>query len=249
MQRILVFGATSAIAAAAARVWAERGARVYLVGRHPGRLQAVADDLRVRAGAAGAERIGSTTADLDDLPAHAALIEQAVAWLGGLDVVLIAQGTLPDQTACETDVATTLRDIHTNALSVISLCTVLANRLAGQGSGCLAVISSVAGDRGRQSNYVYGAAKGMVSLFLQGLRNRLHRHGVAVVTIKPGFVDTPMTASFKKGALWATPAQVGRGIVAACDARRDEVYLPGFWRLIMAIVTSVPEAVFKRLKL
>lgn len=251
MQRILVFGATSAIAQAAARIWVGRGAQVHLVGRHPARLQAVVDDLRVRAGAAADARISSACADLDNLDTHAALIDQAWTALGGsVDIVLIAQGTLPDQSACEADAALTLREIGTNGLSVISLCTLLAPRLQARRAGGLAVISSVAGDRGRQSNYVYGAAKGMVSLFLQGLRNRLQPHGVAVTTIKPGFVDTPMTAAFdKKGPLWATPEQVGAGIVRACDARRDVVYLPGFWRWIMTIITSIPEAVFKRLKL
>jgi short-subunit dehydrogenase len=125
----------------------------------------------------------------------------------------------------------------------------LANLMEAQGSGTIAVISSVAGDRGRQSNYVYGAAKGMVTRFLQGLRNRLAKRGVQVLTIKPGFVDTPMTAAFKKGALWAQPDAVARGIVAAVDAGKDEVYLPGFWRLIMAIIRHIPEPIFKRLSL
>jgi len=118
-----------------------------------------------------------------------------------------------------------------------------------QGKGSLAVISSVAGDRGRQSNYVYGAAKGMVSLFLQGLRNRLSKKNVQVLTIKPGFVDTPMTAAFTKGALWAKPEAVARGIVKAVDKRRDEVYLPGFWRLIMLLIRHIPESLFKKLSL
>ena len=111
------------------------------------------------------------------------------------------------------------------------------------------MISSVAGDRGRQSNYVYGSAKALVSAFMSGLRQRLHRSGVAVITIKPGFVDTPMTAAFQKGALWAKPDQIARGIVKALDRGRDVVYLPAFWRPIMLIVRSVPETIFKRLAL
>ncbi|OBS09991.1 oxidoreductase, short-chain dehydrogenase/reductase family [Acidihalobacter prosperus] len=114
----------------------------------------------------------------------------------------------------------------------------------------VAAISSVAGDRGRQSNYVYGAAKGMLTLFLQGLRNRLVRAGVSVVTIKPGFVDTPMTAHIeKKGLLWAPPEAVAQGILRAIAKRRDVVYLPGVWRWIMLIIRHIPEAVFKRLEL
>ena len=141
----------------------------------------------------------------------------------------------------------TLKEINTNGLSVIALATLLGEKLAGQGSGSLAVISSVAGDRGRQSNYVYGAAKGMVSLFLQGLRNRVAKQGIQVLTIKPGFVDTPMTAAFSKGALWAKPDDIARGIVRAVDRKSDEVYLPGFWWVIMTIIRHIPERRFKKL--
>jgi short-subunit dehydrogenase len=111
------------------------------------------------------------------------------------------------------------------------------------------VITSVAGDRGRQSNYVYGAAKGGLDRFLQGLRNRLHPAGVAVVTLKPGFVDTPMTAGVAKSPLFASSRRVGRAIHRAIEARRNVVYIPWFWRPIMFLITSMPEAVFKRLRL
>jgi decaprenylphospho-beta-D-erythro-pentofuranosid-2-ulose 2-reductase len=118
-----------------------------------------------------------------------------------------------------------------------------------QKSGTLAVISSVAGDRGRQSNYVYGAAKGMVNIFAQGLRNRLFKSGVNVLTIKPGFVDTPMTAGFRKGFLWATPERVARDIVKAIAGRESEVYTPVFWRALMIPIRLLPEWLFKRLSL
>jgi short-subunit dehydrogenase len=138
----------------------------------------------------------------------------------------------------------------TNGLSPISLCTLLAQRFEAQGHGCIAVITSVAGDRGRQSNYVYGTAKGMVSRFLEGLRNRLAAHGVAVVDIRPGFVDTPMTAAIvKKGPLWSQPDTLAAGIVRAIDAGRDIVYLPGYWRWIMGVIRHIPEPVFKRMRL
>ena len=164
-------------------------------------------------------------------------------------MALIAHGTLPDQAECEASAALTRQALQVNALSVIELLTELANRLQAQGSGTLAVISSVAGDRGRKSNYVYGAAKGMVSIFLQGLRNRLHSHGVRVITIKPGFVDTPMTESFDKGVLWARPDRVARDIVSAIDKGRDVVYTPWFWRYILWVIRGIPEGVFKRLGL
>ena len=133
---------------------------------------------------------------------------------------------------------------------MISLATLLANLFERRGRGVLIAIGSVAGDRGRQSNYVYGAAKGMVALFLQGLRNRLSRQGIQVITIKPGFVDTPMTAAFaQKGLLWAKPDAIAAGIVTAVERGRDEVYLPWFWRWIMLIILHIPERLFKRLKL
>ena len=249
MKRIVIFGATSAIAQATARLWARRGHRLFLVGRDPVKLSALAADLDVRAGAPG--RVQQRQADLDDLAAHAGLVAEAQAALGGIDIALIAHGTLPDNTRCAVDPELALKEIHTNALSVVSLGTLLGELMARQHGGQLAVISSVAGDRGRQSNYVYGAAKGMVTLFLQGLRNRLYDAGVHVLTIKPGFVDTPMTAAIrnKGGPLWATPERIAKGIVSALDRRRNVVYLPGFWRAIMAVIKSIPEPLFKRLHL
>jgi hypothetical protein len=245
MQRILIIGATSAIAEATARLWAARGEALFLVGRRSERLAVIADDLRVR----GAASVACHTLDARDRDAHPAMMATAAAAMGGIDVALIAHGALPDQKACEASVDMTLDEIDTNALSVVALATRLAGIFEAQGSGTLAVIGSVAGDRGRQSNYVYGAAKGMVSIFLQGLRNRLARRGVQVLTIKPGFVDTPMTSAFSKNALWAKPEAIARGIVQAVDKKRDEVYLPGFWRVIMLLVRHIPERLFKRLAL
>jgi hypothetical protein len=245
MHKILIIGATSAIAEATARLWAARGDALFLVGRNATRLEAIAADLRVR----GAASVACWVMDANDVAVHATLLEKAVSTLGGLDIALTAHGTLPDQKACERSVDMTLAEIGSNGLSVVALATLLGNRLEQQGCGTLAVISSVAGDRGRQSNYVYGAAKGMVSLFLQGLRNRLSKKGVQVLTIKPGFVDTPMTASFKKGFLWAQPEDIAAGILQAIEQKRDEVYLPGFWWAIMLIIRHIPEAVFKKLSL
>ena len=209
MRKVLIVGATSAIAEAAARLFAARGDLLYLVGRRAEALEAIAADLRVR----GAGRVQTEAMDANAIERHAALLDNADAALGGLDTVLIAHGTLSDQAACQQSVALTFQELHTNALSVIALLTLIANRFEAQRSGTIAVISSVAGDRGRQSNYVYGTAKAAVSTFLSGLRQRLHKSGVRVVTIKPGFVDTPMTREFPKGLLWATPERVARDIV------------------------------------
>ncbi len=245
MKKVLVLGATSAIAQATVRLLAARGASLYLVGRNAERLEAVAKDARTR----GAAKVESEAVDLDDLAQHEALVERAATALGGLDGALIAHGILGDQKVAERSFAETEKVLRTNFLSAVSLLTPLANRFEAQKAGTLVVISSVAGDRGRQSNYVYGASKGALSVFLQGLRNRLARSGVAVVTVKPGFVDTPMTADLKKNALFASPEKVARGMLRAADKGRNEVYLPGFWRLIMFIIRSIPEGVFKRMKL
>jgi decaprenylphospho-beta-D-erythro-pentofuranosid-2-ulose 2-reductase len=245
MKRILIVGATSAIAEATARRYAREGAAFYLLARDGERLAALAADLKI----AGAGEAHCAAFDANDFDRHKALIDMAYAALGGLDLVLIAHGTLSNQAACEKDFALTLQEINTNALSAISLLTCLANRFEAQGNGTIAVISSVAGDRGRQSNYIYGTAKGALTIFLQGLRNRLASKGVQVLTIKPGFVDTPMTTSFRKGALWAKPEQIAEGIYKAVARRRDVVYLPFFWRWIMLIIRSIPEGIFKKLKL
>ncbi len=245
MKKVLVLGATSAIAQATVRLLAARGAALYLVGRNAQNLAAVAQDAATR----GASKVESQALDLDATEAHEALVERAAQALGGLDGVLLAHGVLGDQRACEGSYAETEKVLRTNFLSAVSLLTVVANRFEAQKAGTVVVISSVAGDRGRQSNYVYGASKGALSVFLQGLRNRLARSGVAVVTVKPGFVDTPMTAHVPKNALFASADTVARGIVRAADRGADEVYLPGFWALIMLIIRTIPEGVFKRLKL
>ena len=245
MRKVLIVGATSAIAEATARLFAADGDRLCLAGRDETRLTAIAEDLRVR----GAAQVETIALDANDFSRHEPVLSHAARAMGGLDTVLIAHGTLPDQQACQASVDATLEAITTNALSVIALLTLVANRFEQQGAGTIAVISSVAGDRGRQSNYVYGTAKGAVSIFAQGLRNRLARGGVKVVTIKPGFVDTPMTAAFKKGALWATPGAVARRIHRAMVKGEDVVYTPWFWRWIMAIIKAVPESIFKKARL
>ncbi|MBU8898937.1 short-chain dehydrogenase [Corallococcus sp. H22C18031201] len=245
MKKVLILGATSAIAQATVRLLAARGASLYLVGRNAQNLEAVAKDAATR----GAAKVESRAMDLDDCGAHEALVEQAAQALGGLDGAVIAHGVLGDQDASQRAWATAEAVMRTNFLSAASLLTSLANRFEAQKTGTLVVISSVAGDRGRQSNYVYGASKGALTVFLQGLRNRLAKSNVAVVTVKPGFVDTPMTAHVPKNKLFASPEQVARGLLRAADGRKNEVYVPGFWALIMLIIRSIPEPIFKRLKL
>ena len=243
--RILIIGATSAIARAVARRYAGRRAQLFLIGRRAAALDADADALLVR----GAGAVRCAVLDANDHDRHAAVIDQAFAAYGGFDGALIAHGVLPDQAASEQSVAATLASFATNAASVIALLTVLANRFEAQRGGALAVISSPAGDRGRASNYVYGAAKAAVTVFASGLRNRLHTKGVRVITIVPGFVDTPMTADLAKGPLWAAPEQVAGDIVRALERGFGVVYTPGFWRWIMSAIRHIPERLFVRMKL
>jgi short-subunit dehydrogenase len=241
--RILIVGATSAIAHETAKLFAKDAAEFFLVGRSAEKLEDIGNDLKVR----GAKRIETFVLDLNDFDRHHEMVETAIQTLDGLDMVLISHGTLRDQQKCERSVEETLKEFTTNCTSVIALLTILANYFEQQKRGCIAVVSSVAGDRGRQTNYVYGAAKGAVSIFLQGLRGRLHKSGVAVVTIKPGMVDTPMTAHLKKGLLFTSARTIGRGIYLAMKRRKEVVYLPWFWRPIMFVLRSLPEAIFKRL--
>lgn len=245
MKKVLIVGATSAIAEATARIWAQRGDQLFLVARNREKLEAIADDLRVR----GCSSVGTHCMDVNDFDAHAPMLMIAEQELSGMDTVLIAHGTLSDQDACQQSVELTMQEIRTNALSVIALLTHIANRFEQQKKGTIAVISSVAGDRGRGSNYVYGSAKAMVTTFTSGLRQRLFKSGVAVVTIKPGFVDTPMTKDFKKGLLWVSPHYLAKGIDKAVCHKYEESYAPVFWLIIMTIIKLVPERIFKRLGL
>ena len=245
MPKVLIIGATSAIAQEVAKIYAAAGSQLILVARNSQKLQQVAQDLRVR----GADNVEILSLDLTDNERYEEIVVTTDKLLGGIDIALIAHGTLPDQKACEASVNDTLQELQINLLSTVSLLTLLANYFEKQGSGCIAVISSVAGERGRQSNYVYGAAKGGLSIFLQGLRNRLCKAGVCVLTIKPGFVITPMTADFKKGFLWAQPRQVAEAIVTAIQKRKNVVYVPWFWRWIMLIIRNIPENIFKRMSL
>ena len=245
-RNILIIGATSAIAQATLRLYAEAQDNLYLLGRNTEQLETIAADASVR----GANEVHTAVLDVNQFDTHKTTLQNVFETFSTLDIVLIAHGTLPDQKACEQDVHLTMTELSTNGISTLSLLTLLANQFEQQQKGTIAVITSVAGDRGRQSNYVYGAAKGMVSLFLQGLRNRLYPHHVQVLDIKPGFVDTPMTANFKKGALWAKPEKIATHIVKAIDKNQSKtLYTPFFWAGIMLVIRSIPEIIFKRLKL
>lgn len=240
MKKILIIGATSAIAEAAACIWAKEGNELFLVARSHDRLNILSNDLKSK----GSPQVHSYCMDVNYFDRHLTMLDRAFGILGIIDIVLIAHGTLSNQKECERSLELTMHEIKTNALSVIVILTLLADRFEKQGTGTIAVISSVAGDRGRASNYVYGSAKAMVTTFTSGLRQRLYKSGVSVLTIKPGFVDTPMTVGFKKNSLWAQPETIGKIIVQVCSGFNGEFYAPKFWGAIMFFVKNIPNRIF-----
>lgn len=244
MKRVVIFGATSAIAEATARLYASEGARLFLVARDPMKLASVASDLLVR----GALQVETYVADLAEPNQHAALVDQARRKLDGVEAVLIAFGTLGDQAAGTLNNQVMLRELHTNFLAPASL---LHAVLPVMEHGTVAVIGSVAGDRGRQSNYIYGAAKGGLKILTQGLRHRYANSEVNVILVQPGFVDTPMTSGIRKsGPLWAKPDRVAREIHRAMARGGPAIlYTPWFWRWIMLVIRFVPDAIFAKTKL
>lgn len=245
-KRYLVLGATSGIAEATCRIWAAQGANLFLVGRSAEKVEAVAADLRVR----GAAYVDTAVLNLDDLQHHPDLLAHAITSLGGLDVAYLAMGVLGDQPTAEQDAAQAERILHTNLTAPVSLLTWLANFCVKQGHGTLAVLSSVAGDRGRKSNYVYGASKAGLTAFVDGLRNRVDREGVAVLTIKPGPVKTSMTAGMKGNEKFADPAKVAKTIAdRVAKGTGGILYVPGIWWPIMTVIKLIPDAVFKKLNL
>jgi short-subunit dehydrogenase len=244
-KRILVLGATSGIAEACIHLWANRGDHLFLVGRNANRLAAVAADARTR----GAAYVDTAVVDLDRIEQHADLLAHAINSLGGLDIAYLALGVLGEQPKAERNFHDAAHIIHTNYTAPVSLLTWLANYCAQRHAGTIAVLSSVAGDRGRKSNYVYGSSKAGLTTFVDGLRNRIDREGVRVITIKPGPVKTAMTEGMKGHERFADVNKVAATIVKAMDRGDDVVYVPGQWRIIMSVIRAIPERVFKKLNL
>ena len=245
-QKIIILGAASAMAEAAARLWAEQQAHILLVGRDASRLEEIAADLHVR----GAE-VETHAADLASTETAQSFPGMADR-LGGADIILLAYGVLGDQKKAEADTRAALDIISTDFSSAAAWCLEAANLLERQGHGKLIVIGSVAGDRGRASNYVYGAAKGGLAILVQGIAHRLAKSGASAVLIKPGFVNTPMTAHIaRKGLLWAKPGAIAKVIsnVAQRKSPPPVVYAPRFWRLIMSVIRATPSPLFHKTKL
>ena len=245
MKTIMVFGATSAIAQAYVSRVAPRCERVVLLARDAKKLDQVSSHIE----AISEATVVTHAVDLAETDKHEQLISQVFDGIDSVECVLIAYGVLTDQERCNTDTAYMLEQFNLNGTSTISLASLIGRELEQRASGTLAVIGSVAGDRGRQSNYCYGSAKASVESFLSGLRGYLSKSGVNVLTIKPGFVDTPMTRDFKKGLLWASADKVAKDIDSAVQKRRSVLYTPWFWRYIMLVIKSIPEFIFRKLPL
>ncbi|MEQ1352660.1 MAG: SDR family oxidoreductase [Candidatus Acidiferrum sp.] len=244
MKKVVILGATSGIAQEVQRMLIKEGVELLLVARNSERLLAIAADLGTR----GAVNVATLAADLADVSAHENLLAHVQEQLPEFDTILLAYGTRLDQEQCRHSVPMALQELHTNFISAAALLTVFADYFEERKSGCIAAITSVAGERGRRSNYVYGSAKGALSLFLQGLRSRLYASGVRVITIKPGPVDTAMTDGMEKGSMFADPRDVAKDICRAMEKRSPEIlYTPWKWKYVMAIVRAIPEGLFKRL--
>ncbi len=245
-QRIVALGALSAMCKATLRLYAEEGARIVIAGRGEDRLKALATDLEAR----GAHQVVTWDTDLTGCADPRAELARMTSAIGGMDGVLLFYGTLGDNAKAEKDMSEARSILHTNFTSAAEWCLAAADLIESQSHGSLVVVGSVAGDRGRQSNYIYGAAKGGLGLLVQGIAHRLVRCGGNAVVIKPGFVDTPMTASIAKGGpLWAKPEAVAQIIKRAATRHSPVVYAPGFWRWIMLAIRAVPTPVFHKTKL
>ncbi len=247
-ENILILGATSGIAKALNLELASAGHRLILAGRDATQLQRLADDVKIR------HNVTVTAEPFDalDFDSHPRFLNKVLADFGGkLDGVVLCYGYMVDQPVTETDFAAARRTIDVNYTSAVSILHLIAAHMESQKTGWIAAISSVAGDRGRQSNYTYGSSKAALTAFLQGLRNRLTKSNVHVLTIKPGFVDTAMTVGKvnPNSPIVAKPEKVARDIARAIRRRKNVLYTPWFWRIIMTIVCSVPERVFKRMKM
>lgn len=242
---ILILGATSSIGRATALCLAAQGYPLFLAGRNEEELERIAADIRIRYGVV--VKVGFF--DALAYESHALFFQRVIAEMRDLEGVLLAFGSLGDATKAATNFAAAKELIDVNYSAACSILIQVADYFSVKKKGFIIAISSIAGDRGRQSNYVYGSTKAALSTFLEGLRNRLHPLGVRVITIKPGFVDTPMTYGKPGMFLVATPQEVAEGIVRALHGSADVVYLPRFWRLVAWTMKFIPECLFKRLKL
>ena len=243
---VVILGPTSAIARAVAGELAAKGHALVLAGRDTEEIETIATDLRVR----HAVPVHAIPWDATYFDTHAERVEACAELLdGSIEGVVLCSGYMPEQEDAQTDWDTARRTIEVTYTGSVSMLNLFATRFESQRRGFICAIGSVAGDRGRQSNYLYGSAKAGLSAYLEGLRNRMFHAGVHVLTVKPGFVDTAMTWGLDGMFLMASPETVGRRIVRAIEKRRNVLYVPWFWRYIMLIIRHIPESVFKRMRM
>jgi decaprenylphospho-beta-D-erythro-pentofuranosid-2-ulose 2-reductase len=245
LTKIVIVGATSAIAEHCARLWLnEARCDVLLLGRDLAKTERVAADLRVRGPQSS---VSAMQADFADPLAIARQVD-AICAAGPVDIVLIAHGSLPDQSVCQADLVANQEALAINGVSPVLFAEAFVTHMVRADRGTLGLIGSVAGDRGRKSNYVYGAAKGLVTRYAQGLQHRLAATSVRVVLIKPGPTDTPMTAHLKQqGSKLASVEQVAQQIVTGMRLGKLTVYAPGKWMVIMLIIRHLPFFVFRKM--
>lgn len=246
-KRIVIIGATSAIAEHCARMWVHKQpADLTLVGRDETRLERVATDLKVRSPQSEFRVMQADFLNpeaIDDLT-------QKIFSLGAADVVLIAHGSLPEQTDCQDDLKACRKALEINGISPVLYAEAFAKHMAKANHGTIALIGSVAGDRGRKSNYVYGAAKGLITRYAQGLQHRFAGTAIKVILIKPGPTETPMTAHLKgKGTKLASVDEVAKLIVEGIEAGKPTIYAPGKWWLIMMVIRHLPAMIFNKMNI
>jgi len=245
MKRIAIIGATSAIAEHCARIWtSQMQGEIVLVGRNQDKLKRIQTDLQVRS----PEIVISTmSGGFEGANAIKALVDEI--WRSApVDLVLIAHGILPDQTKAQDDLAYSEQTLTINAISPVLFAEGFAAHMAQRGHGQIAVIGSVAGDRGRKSNYVYGAAKGLIERYVEGMQHRFFKTQVRITLIKPGPTRTPMTAALVDGKLsLADPSAVAQTIISSLSHNEPVIYAPAKWRLVMNIIRRLPHFIFNRL--
>lgn len=246
-KRIVIIGATSAIAEHCARLWVKKAAvDLTLVVRDKAKTERVAADIQVRS---PQSVIRILKADFIDPAAIRQLVDGIVAD-GTLHTVLIAHGSLPDQEVCQQDLVAAHDALTVNGISPVQFAEAFAGHMQKANHGTLVIIGSVAGDRGRKSNYVYGAAKGLVTRYAQGLQHRLAGTGVKIVLVKPGPTDTPMTAGIKQqGGRFASVEEVAEAIVTGTDKGLPVVYAPGKWAVIMMVIRHLPRFIFNKINI
>jgi short-subunit dehydrogenase len=247
-KRIVIVGASSRLAELCARRWVTKQAvDLVLVGRNPEKLELIAVDLRVRS---PQSVVSIKVTNFSDPLAIQTFVDELCQQFGSPDIVLIAHGSLPDQQACQTDLSKVAEAIDVNGLSPVLFAETFANKMQSVGIGKVAIIGSVAGDRGRKSNYVYGAAKGLVTRYAQGLQHRFAGTGVSIVLVKPGPTDTPMTANLKSiGAKLASAEEVAQLIVEGVERGEPLVYAPRKWAMIMMVIRHLPRFIFNKMNI